>query len=63
MFTGRKDKTADFTPVESYAHFSKSHRKQLTAMKIMSPNPGTLAATPVTLPLSSAAQGYRSASR
>jgi hypothetical protein len=64
VFTGRKDKTANFTPVESYAYFSKSYRDQLAAMQIMPPNPGAPPATPVTLPLSSAVQGYdRSASR
>ena len=64
VFTGRKNKTADFTPVESYARFSKSYRDQLTAMQIMPPNPGAPPATPVKLPLSSAAQGHdRSASR
>ena len=59
VFTGRKDKTADFTPVESYAHFSKSYRDRLAAMQIMPPNPGAPPATPVKLPLSSAAQGRK----
>lgn len=64
VFTGRKNYTADFTPVESYTRFSKSYRDQLAAMQIMLPNPAAPKATPVKLPLSSAAQGYdRSASR
>jgi Protein of unknown function (DUF2865) len=63
-FTGRKDNSADFTPVESYAHFSKGYRDSLAAMQIMPPNPGAPPATPVKLPLSSATQGPdRSASR
>jgi hypothetical protein len=63
-FTGRKNNTAEFTPVESYRHFSKSYRDTLAAMQIMPPNPGAPPATPVKLPLSSALQGRdRSAAR
>ncbi len=64
VFTGRKNDTAEFTPVESYARFSKSYRNKLAAIEVTSPNPGALPATPVNLPLSSAAQGHdRSTSR
>jgi Protein of unknown function (DUF2865) len=63
-FTGRTAKTADFTPVESYAHFSKSYRDQLAAMQVTPPGPEAPPATPIALPLSSTAQGHdRSASR
>ena len=63
-FTGRANKTANFTPVESYSHFSKSYRDQLAAMQIMPPGLSPPPATQVKLPLSSAAHGYdRSASR
>jgi hypothetical protein len=63
-FTGRQNSTADFTPVESYARFSKSYRDRLAAMQIMPLNPGAQPATSVKLPLSSAVQGRdRSASR
>ncbi len=64
VFTGRKNNVAEFTPVESYKRFSKSYRNELAAMQITPPNPAAPKATPVKLPLSSAAQGYdRSASR
>ena len=35
-FTGRTNKTANFTPVESYSHFSKSYRDRLAEMEIRS---------------------------
>jgi hypothetical protein len=61
-FTRCKNKTADFTPAESYSRFSKSYRDRL-AERIMPPNPGAPPVTPVKLLLSSAAQGHdRSAS-
>ena len=53
-FAGRTDKTANFTPVASYPHFSKSLRAQLSALRIMPPNPGAPKYTPVTLPLPAA---------
>jgi hypothetical protein len=48
-FTGRKDSAANFTPVASYPHFSKDFRSQLSALRIMPPNPGAPNYTPVTL--------------
>jgi hypothetical protein len=39
VFTDRKDGTAEFSPVASYSHFSKSYRDQLAAMRIMPANP------------------------
>lgn len=42
-FTGAKDsndKTAAFTPVQSYPRFSQGYRDKLSAMKIMPPNAG-----------------------
>jgi hypothetical protein len=63
-FTGHKNGTADFTPAASYPHFSQSYRDQLAAMQIMPPGLSPPPATPLKLPLSSAARGYdRSASR
>lgn len=63
-FTGRKTGTAEFTPAASYPHFSRSYRDQLAAMQIMPPGLSPPPATPVKLPLSSAALGRdRSASR
>jgi hypothetical protein len=47
-FTGRTNKTANFTPVESYSHFSKSYRDELAAMQIMPPNLSAPPALPVT---------------
>jgi Protein of unknown function (DUF2865) len=35
-FTGRTNKTANFTPVESYSHFSKNYRDRLAEMEIRS---------------------------
>ncbi len=35
-FTGRKDKTANFTPAGDYQHFSKRYRDQLSDMSIRS---------------------------
>lgn len=39
-FNGGKNRSADFTPVQSYAGFSKSTREQLSTVKIMPPAPG-----------------------
>lgn len=50
-FTGRKDASANFTPVESYAYFPPSYRAQLAALRIAPANPGTPNATPIQLPL------------
>jgi hypothetical protein len=50
-FTGRKEATANFTPVESYAYFSPSYRAQLSALRVTPSNPGPANATPVQLPL------------
>jgi hypothetical protein len=52
-FTGRKDRIANFTPVESYPYFSASFRDQLSSLRVMSPTLGVVNATPVNLPLSS----------
>ena len=54
-FTGRKDKTAEFTPIQSYRGISKETRDKLADTKIMPPNPGAPQATPMTLPLPAAA--------
>jgi hypothetical protein len=35
-FTGRKGKTANFTPVDSYRHFSRRYRDQLSELRIRS---------------------------
>ncbi len=51
-FTGRgKDRSADFTPVNSDRGLAKSYREKLSEMKIMPPNPGARKQAPVTLPL------------
>jgi len=50
-FTGRKDATANFTPVESYANFSPSYRAQLSALRVTPPHPGPVNAAPVQRPL------------
>lgn len=50
-FSGRQGGAANFTPVESYAYFSKSYREQLSALRITQPNPGPANATLVNLPL------------
>jgi uncharacterized protein DUF2865 len=55
-FTGRKDKTAEFTPIQSYRGISKDTRDKLADTKIMPPNPGAPQTTPVTLPLPTAAK-------
>lgn len=48
-FTGMKNKTADFTPIDSYRGLTKGYRDKLSQVKIMPPNPGALNATPVSL--------------
>lgn len=40
VYNGAKNKTAEFTPVNSYAGFSKSYRDKLSELKLMPPNPG-----------------------
>ena len=50
-YTGHTDRTANFTPVESYPGFTKSYRDQLSALRIMPPISGAPNATPVKLPL------------
>jgi len=40
-FTGGKGATANFTPVQNYAHFSKSYRAQLSTVRVAPPTPGT----------------------
>jgi hypothetical protein len=62
-FTGRTDRTANFTPVASYARFSKSYREQLSALRITAPDRLPPNATPVTLPPSASALVLRSAQR
>jgi hypothetical protein len=62
-FTGRADKTANFTPIESYPHFSKSDREQLSALRVTPPSQQWPNATPVTLPPSASALHLRSAQR
>lgn len=37
-FTGRKGKVANFTPVESYRHFSRNYRDRLSELHIRSAN-------------------------
>lgn len=39
-YTGGKNKSAEFTPVQSYSGFSKSYRDMLSSLKLMRPNPG-----------------------
>lgn len=50
VFHGGRNKSAEFTPVQSFAGFSKSYREKLSELKIMPPNPGANDATPVTIP-------------
>jgi hypothetical protein len=39
-FAGSKNKTAEFTPVESYRGFPQSYRDKLSELKVMPPNAG-----------------------
>lgn len=39
-YTGGKNKSPDFTPVQSYGGFSKSYREMLSSLRLMQPNPG-----------------------
>lgn len=38
--SGNRNKTAEFTPVQSYPGFPKSYREQLSAIRLMPPTPG-----------------------
>jgi hypothetical protein len=49
VFTGSKNKTANFTPIEDSQSMSKAYRDKLADMKIMPPNPNAPAVTPVSL--------------
>ena len=40
VFAGSKNKTAEFTPVDSYRGFPQSYRDKLSGLKIMPPNAG-----------------------
>lgn len=62
-FTGRADGAANFTPVQSYSHFSKSYREQLSILRVTPPDRQWPNATPVTLPPSASALHLRSAQR
>jgi len=57
-YTGGKNKSADFTPVQSYSGFSKSYREMLSSLKLMQPNPG---APPDVVSSIPSASGSRSA--
>lgn len=49
-----KNRTAEFTPVNSYRGLSKSSRQALSALKIMPANPGAQQVTPVRFPAAGA---------
>ena len=49
--TGTRNRTADFTPIQSDRGMAKSYRDKLSELKILPPNPGARQDTPVTLPL------------
>lgn len=55
-FAGRKNQTAEFTPIQSYRGLSAAMRDKLADTKIMPPNPGAPKTTPVQLPLPAAAK-------
>jgi hypothetical protein len=48
-FTGTKNNTADFTPIDAYRGLSKTSRDKLADVKIMPPNPGAAEPTPATI--------------
>lgn len=52
-YTGGKNKNADFTPVQSYSGFSRSYREMLSALKLMTPNPGAEPDVVSTIPAAS----------
>ena len=49
-FSGNKN--SEFTPVRDYSGFSKAYRAQLSAMKLMPPNPGAPSPVVSSIPLS-----------
>ncbi len=66
VYTGGRGETANFTPVKSYAGFSKSEREQLSALRVTPPDQRRTAEAPVTLAPSAALwslRGSRTAQR
>jgi hypothetical protein len=55
-YTGTRNKTAGFTPVQSYSGLSQTTRAKLAQTRIMPPNPGAPQVTPVKLPLTATKQ-------
>jgi hypothetical protein len=43
--SGNRNKTAEFTPVQSYSGFPQSYREQLSAIRLMPPTPGESSAS------------------
>jgi hypothetical protein len=54
-YTGDGNRRADFTPVESYAGFSKSYRETLSEIRVTPP--GVINYTPVRAPLTTGSTG------
>ena len=62
-FTGRTGEAANFTPVKSYSHFSKSLRQQLSELRVTPPSQQWPSAAPVGVPVSARDLHLRSAQR
>ena len=62
-FTGRTGTVANFTPVNSYSHFSKSLRQQLSELRVTPPSQQWPSAAPVGIPVSARDLHLRSAQR
>jgi hypothetical protein len=53
-YTGTRNKTAEFTPIQSYSALPQTTRAKLAQTRIMPSNPGAPQVTPVKLPLAAA---------
>jgi hypothetical protein len=63
VFAGRADGAANFTPVQSYSHFSKGLREQLSLLRVTPPGRQWPSTAPVTLLPSASALHLHSAQR